>query len=36
VFDEVTFGKFVQAYCCTGERFFDIHPPHGKLLIAAA
>jgi hypothetical protein len=36
VFDEVTFGKFVQAYCCTGERFFDIHPPIGKLLIAAA
>ena len=36
VFDEVTFGKFVQAYCCTGERFFDIHPPHAKLLIAAA
>ncbi len=36
VFDEVTFGKYVQAYCCTGERFFDIHPPHGKLLIALA
>lgn len=36
VFDEVTFGKFVQAYCCTGERFFDIHPPHGKLLIGLA
>ena len=36
VFDEVTFGKFVQAYCCTGERFFDIHPPIGKLLIGAA
>lgn len=36
VFDEVTFGKFVQAYCCTGERFFDIHPPQGKLLIALA
>ena len=36
VFDEVTFGKFVQAYCCTGERFFDIHPPHAKLLIGAA
>jgi dolichyl-phosphate-mannose--protein O-mannosyl transferase len=36
VFDEVTFGKFVQAYCCTGERFFDIHPPHGKLVIGLA
>ncbi|HLD26289.1 MAG TPA: phospholipid carrier-dependent glycosyltransferase, partial [Candidatus Andersenbacteria bacterium] len=34
VFDEVHFGKFVTAYCCTGERFFDIHPPHAKLLIA--
>ncbi|MBI3255753.1 MAG: phospholipid carrier-dependent glycosyltransferase [Candidatus Andersenbacteria bacterium] len=36
VFDEVHFGKFVNAYCCTGERFFDIHPPHAKLLIAGA
>lgn len=36
VFDEVHFGKFATAYCCTGERFFDIHPPHAKLLIAAA
>lgn len=36
IFDEVHFGKFVTAYCCTGERIFDIHPPHGKLLIAAA
>ena len=36
VFDEVHFGKFVSAYCCTGERFFDIHPPHAKLLIAGA
>jgi len=34
VFDEVHFGKFTTAYCCTGERFFDIHPPHGKLAIA--
>jgi dolichyl-phosphate-mannose--protein O-mannosyl transferase len=34
VFDEVHFGKFVTAYCCTGEHIFDIHPPHGKLLIA--
>jgi dolichyl-phosphate-mannose-protein mannosyltransferase len=36
VFDEVHFGKFVTAYCCTGQRFFDIHPPHAKLLIAGA
>ncbi len=36
IFDEVHFGKFVNAYCCTQEHFFDIHPPHGKLLIAAA
>ena len=34
VFDEVHFGKFVTSYCCTGQRFFDIHPPHAKLLIA--
>lgn len=34
VFDEVHFGKFVTAYCCTHERIFDIHPPHAKLLIA--
>lgn len=36
VFDEVHFGKFSTAYCCTGENFFDIHPPHAKLLIAGA
>ncbi|MFH0994562.1 MAG: phospholipid carrier-dependent glycosyltransferase [Pseudomonadota bacterium] len=35
VFDEVGFGKFVTAYGWTGERLFDIHPPHGKLLIMA-
>lgn len=34
IFDEVHFGKFVTAYCCTRERFFDIHPPHAKLLVA--
>jgi dolichyl-phosphate-mannose--protein O-mannosyl transferase len=34
VFDEVHFGKFISAYCCTHERFFDIHPPIGKLIIA--
>ncbi len=36
VFDEVHFGKFVTAYCCTHQNFFDIHPPHAKLLIAGA
>jgi dolichyl-phosphate-mannose-protein mannosyltransferase len=35
VFDEVGFGKLVTAYGWTGERIFDIHPPHGKLLIMA-
>jgi len=34
VFDEVHFGGFAKKYCCTGEYFFDIHPPHGKLIIA--
>ena len=34
VFDEATFGNYVAAYCCTGQHTFDVHPPHGKLLIA--
>ncbi len=33
VFDEVHFGKFVSGYL-TGQYFFDIHPPLGKLMIA--
>ena len=36
IFDEVTFGKFITYYCCTHERFFDMHPPHGRGLIALA
>ncbi|MEN8175611.1 MAG: phospholipid carrier-dependent glycosyltransferase [Pseudomonadota bacterium] len=36
VFDEVHFGKYASGYCCSHERFFDIHPPHAKLLIAGA
>lgn len=35
VFDEVHFGKFVDAYF-TGKYYFDIHPPLGKLLVALA
>jgi dolichyl-phosphate-mannose--protein O-mannosyl transferase len=34
VFDEVHFGGFSTSYCCSGKYFFDIHPPHGKLIIA--
>lgn len=35
VFDEVYFPKMAYQYL-TGEAFFDIHPPLGKLMIAAA
>jgi dolichyl-phosphate-mannose-protein mannosyltransferase len=34
VFDEFHFGKFVNAYCCTHQTIFDIHPPHTKLVMA--
>lgn len=34
VFDEYHFGKFVNAYCCSHETIFDIHPPHSKLIMA--
>ena len=33
VFDEVHFGKIVSGYY-TGQYYFDIHPPLGKLMIA--
>lgn len=36
IFDEVHFGSYINAYCCTGERIFDIHPPHSKIIIATA
>jgi dolichyl-phosphate-mannose-protein mannosyltransferase len=32
VFDEVHFGKFINGYL-TGNYFFDIHPPLGKLIL---
>ncbi|MBI4405451.1 MAG: phospholipid carrier-dependent glycosyltransferase [Deltaproteobacteria bacterium] len=34
IFDEFHFGKFATHYCCNHQRFFDVHPPHPKLLIA--
>jgi dolichyl-phosphate-mannose-protein mannosyltransferase len=36
VFDEVHFGGYINAYCGSGAYFFDIHPPHAKLLYAGA
>jgi dolichyl-phosphate-mannose--protein O-mannosyl transferase len=34
VFDEVHFGRFVNSYLDSHAYYFDVHPPHGKLLIA--
>ena len=28
------FGSYVDAYCCSGKYFFDVHPPLGKLPVA--
>ncbi len=36
VFDESWFGEFVNAYVSSGAYFFDVHPPHAKLLVAGA
>ncbi|MCX6118683.1 MAG: phospholipid carrier-dependent glycosyltransferase [Proteobacteria bacterium] len=36
VFDEIYFCEFATQYCCGHKNFFDIHPPHAKLLIAAS
>lgn len=33
IFDEVHWGKFVNAYASSGQNLFDVHPPHGKLLV---
>lgn len=35
VFDEIYFAQFSSKYL-TGDSFFDIHPPHGKLILAVA
>src|SRR5262249_49342532 len=34
VFDEAIFGPFVNAYTGSHGYFFDLHPPHTKLLVA--
>jgi len=34
-FDETYFGLFAEKYL-TGQYYFDIHPPLGKLILAAA
>jgi dolichyl-phosphate-mannose-protein mannosyltransferase len=34
VFDEVHFGGFVSSYLGDHRYFFDIHPPHAKLVVA--
>jgi dolichyl-phosphate-mannose-protein mannosyltransferase len=34
VFDEVHFGGFVSSYVGDHRYFFDIHPPHAKLVVA--
>ena len=35
VFDEIYFPVFASKYL-EGERFFDLHPPLGKFIIAAS
>ncbi len=35
ILDEVHWGKYVTAYAHTGSNLFDVHPPHGKLLVTA-
>lgn len=35
ILDEVHWGQYVTAYAHTGSNLFDVHPPHGKLLVAA-
>ena len=35
VFDEVHVGEFANHYCCDHTQFFDVHRPHGELVIAA-